>query len=617
MKKNKSVNKKKVTDKKTIKPKKKNNFQAIFVVFICIIIFLIGALAVYSNTYQQKIFPGVTIGGNKISGLSFIETLDQVEQAIVKINNDGLVFIYDDTKLILEPRMTSIESGVSHEVFSFDVNMMVEDAYLVGRKGSYINKLKEQLAALLFGRDVIVDYSLDIEIVDLLIKEKFSKFESPHINASLTVNDDLSFSITKEQSGQIFEYNIIIKEIKNNIESLKTVSVYLELESDPVQIGQQQAIDYLTEVETIAQYAPFDINYEDKKWEISDKVFRTWLSLIPNIDELSIIVGLNTSVVETYLDILREEVDSPVQDGKFKMKEGRVVEFQASRAGVVINEEKTIQLITDDIINSGGNQTALVVDKEEPEITTGNVNDLGIKELIGVGTSDFSGSPTNRRANIRLGADKLNGVLIEPDEEFSLLAALGSFDASEGWLPELVIKGNQTVPELGGGACQFGTTMFRAALDTGFPITNRRNHSYSVSYYYPIGTDATIYDPAPDFQFKNDTGHHVLIQTKIEGNIMSFEMWGTSDGRIIEKTDPVLSNWIKPPATKYVETTDLAPGQEKCTESAHTGVTASFDYKVTYEDDTVNEQNFTSKYKPWQKVCLRGVEEIQEEFEEE
>jgi vancomycin resistance protein YoaR len=176
-----------------------------------------------------------------------------------------------------------------------------------------------------------------------------------------------------------------------------------------------------------------------------------------------------------------------------------------------------------------------------------------------------------------------------------------------------VIKGNKTVPELGGGACQFGTTMFRTALNTGLPITNRQNHSYSVSYYFPVGTDATIYDPAPDFKFINDTKHYILIQTKIEENIMTFEMWGTKDGRVAEQTTPVLSNYVSPPATKIVETTDLAPGVTKCTEKAHTGVTASFDYKVTYEEGEVKEQNFTSKYKPWQEVCLKGVEKLSEE----
>lgn len=595
--------------------KKKSNLPVIFAVLFCAIVFFIGALAVYSSNYQQKILPGVSVGDIDLKGLTYVEALDKIEQAIVEINDDGLVFVYDDNQVVLESSMTSIESGVVFDVYDFDASMMTEEAYQVGREGNYLDKQIDRLSALLFGRKIPVQYSVDMDTVNLMLRERFSQYESPHIDAALVLNDDLSFSVAKEQSGKVFDYKAITNELLENIKSLRKVTVNLKLQDDPIEITEAEAVDYLPAVKEIAKLAPFDLNFGEKSWEISVGEFSNWLGLV--LDEQSeITVGLDQKKVGEFLDKLREEVDIPVQEGKFKMEAGRVVEFQGSQAGVLIDEEQTVQKITEDIIKNAESASTLVVETKEPEITTENVNDLGIKEMIGFGVSDFTGSPTNRRANIQLGAQKLNGILIEPNEEFSLLKALGSFEASEGWLPELVIKGNKTVPELGGGACQFGTTMFRAALNTGLPITNRQNHSYSVSYYFPIGTDATIYDPAPDFKFINDTGHYILIQTKIEGNTMTFEMWGTKDGRVAEQTKPVLSNYINPPATKIVETTDLAPGVVKCTEKAHTGVTASFDYKVTYLSGEVKEQNFTSKYKPWQEVCLKGVEKVEEPAEE-
>jgi vancomycin resistance protein YoaR len=606
MSKNKSKEKN-TTEKKVVKPKKKSNLPTIFAVLFCAVVFLFGALAVYSNQYQQKILPGVKVGHLDLRGLTYIEALDQIEQAIININDDGLVFFYGNDRVSLESSMTSIESGITHDVYNFDAGIMTEEAYQVGREGNYLDKLVERLSAMLFGRNIPVEYSIDIETVGLMLRERFSHYESPHINASLTVNDDSSYSIVKERSGKVFDYSAITEKLIENIEALQTVTINLELVEDPFEINAAQATSYLPAAESAAQLAPFNIIYEEKEWKVNEEEFRKWISLLPD-GKSEVTIGLDQERVGGYLDKLREEVDVPVQEGKFKMEAGRVVEFQGSRAGVLISVEKTVQKITEDIIQRGSKVSSLVVETKQPEITVENVNDLGIREIIGVGVSDFTGSPTNRRSNIQLGAQKLNGILIEPEEEFSLLKALGSFEASEGWLPELVIKGNKTVPELGGGACQFGTTMFRAALNTGLPITNRQNHSYSVSYYFPIGTDATIYDPAPDFKFVNDTGHYILIQTKIEGNTMIFEMWGTKDGRVAEQTTPVLSNYINPPATKTVETTDLAPGVVKCTEKAHTGVTASFDYKVTYASGEVKEQNFTSKYKPWQEVCLKGVE---------
>ena len=61
------------------------------------------------------------------------------------------------------------------------------------------------------------------------------------------------------------------------------------------------------------------------------------------------------------------------------------------------------------------------------------------------------------------------------------------------------------------------------------------------------------------------------------------------------------------PATRYIETTDLAPGAVKCTETAHAGASASFDYIVSYADGTNAKETFKSTYKPWGAVCLKGV----------
>ena len=187
---------------------------------------------------------------------------------------------------------------------------------------------------------------------------------------------------------------------------------------------------------------------------------------------------------------------------------------------------------------------------------------------------------------------------------------MGEIDGSNGYLTELVIKGDKTVPEYGGGLCQVGTTVFRGALDSGLPITERRNHSYRVSYYEPAGTDATIYDPAPDFKFVNDTGNYILIQSRVEGDDLYFDFWGVNDGRIASTTDPVIYNIVKPPPTKIIETDSLAPGEKKCTESAHSGADAYFDYTVIYPENStttpIKTRRFSSHYIPWQAVCLVG-----------
>ncbi|KKQ60438.1 MAG: VanW family protein [Parcubacteria group bacterium GW2011_GWE2_38_18] len=341
-----------------------------------------------------------------------------------------------------------------------------------------------------------------------------------------------------------------------------------------------------------------------------------WLALVPNPNSSGkddkVMIALNNNNVEKYLkDKVASTTDQKLVDAKFQISAGgRVTQFQAGKEGRELDIAANLSKIEDEFIKNKKQEIELIINKLSPESNVNDVNTLGIKEIIGTGQSTFTGSPRNRVKNISIGAAALNGIIVKPGENFSLLKTLGKIDASNGYLQELVIKEGKTIPEYGGGLCQIGTTIFRAAVNSGLPIVERRNHSYRVSYYEPAGTDATIYDPAPDFKFKNDTGNNILIQTRIEGTKLYFDIWGTKDERIAEQTKPTIYNIVKPKPTKLIETTDLPAGKKKCTESAHNGADAFFDYKVTYADGTIKKERFSSHYVPWQEVCLIGVDKI-------
>jgi vancomycin resistance protein YoaR len=110
--------------------------------------------------------------------------------------------------------------------------------------------------------------------------------------------------------------------------------------------------------------------------------------------------------------------------------------------------------------------------------------------------------------------------LLLPGEIFSFNSHLGPVDGAHGFLKELVIKPEGTLPEFGGGLCQVSTTAYRGALYAGLPIVERSPHSYAVGYYSQIGghgIDATIYPGAHDLRFKNDTPGSLLLQAYTEG----------------------------------------------------------------------------------------------------
>lgn len=245
-----------------------------------------------------------------------------------------------------------------------------------------------------------------------------------------------------------------------------------------------------------------------------------------------------SSKFNDYLIHLATTVNVEPVNAKFEFDgDNKAAVFSQSIKGRKFNIPKSATAIIT-ALREGKPFVQLTIDIIEPEVTLEKVNDLGIETLLAKGESDFHGSSIARVHNIKTGATKFNGAIIKPGEQFSFNDILGEVDEKTGYRPELVIKGGQTIPEFGGGLCQLSTTVFRAAILAGFPILERRPHSFPVKYYNPQGFDATIYPGVSDLRFKNDTEGHVLLQTKVEGTKLFVEFYGTSDGRQVSMDGP-------------------------------------------------------------------------------
>lgn len=256
------------------------------------------------------------------------------------------------------------------------------------------------------------------------------------------------------------------------------------------------------------------------------------------------IFSVKSEPLRAYLDTLSGRLNKDPISATLHIEDEKVTVFSSAEKGLRLDIEKNIQIVSAALMNENESRSGksreirLAFVEIEPLFKAEDVAGLGINSLIGEGKSNFRGSPKNRIFNIKVAAKRFNGILIKPGEEFSFVNALGEVDGEHGYLPELVIKKNKTEPEFGGGICQVSTTTFRAAIWSGLKITERRNHAYPVSYYNPQGMDATVYLPKPDLRFINNTPGHILIQTKIEGTELTFQFYGTDDGRVIEIEGP-------------------------------------------------------------------------------
>jgi len=235
-------------------------------------------------------------------------------------------------------------------------------------------------------------------------------------------------------------------------------------------------------------------------------------------------IFLKENETKEFLDSIAKNINQAPIDGKFKIDENNQLSvLEKSQEGAILMVDTSYEKIKKSLLeNPQALYISLAIKEESPEISTKNPDKYQIKELIGTGKSDFTGSTQTRIYNIETAAKRFNGLVIKPNEEFSFTTILGEVDETTGYKEELIIKKNQTVPEFGGGICQLSTTMFRAALNTGLKVTERHNHSYPVHYYNPPGTDATVYVPKPDLKIKNTTDDYLLIQTRIDKTTRKF-----------------------------------------------------------------------------------------------
>ncbi len=582
----------------------KNTTIAIVMVFLSIIILTAIVYILFFlpiNNFQKNTY----LGQVDLSYLSIEEAEEKINNQIDKFKEQGIIFNYNQKEIKIPSKVVAFDSELSYEVFSINNQASLENV-INNQSKNIFYKLFPQLK----NQEIQIhkaQFRLHQERFVQTLNKHFADFSVDAKNAYFKFNDEEELIIVPEVVGINLKEDKNLDKAKKHLANLNLDKTDLAVENIYPQITASDLENKRDIALEVLEENNFILVFSEDEFPISNEELIQWLMI--NGEE----VTLNKERVEDYLQYnIAPEINRLAKMPQFTIEDEKVKDWEPGSSGRKLLLEENAQNIVDNLLQED-EAISLEVEEIFYEEAEGLVSE--IREIIGTGHSNFAGSPYNRVHNIKLGADTYDGIIINPGEEFSTLKHLGPVNASTGYLPELIIKEGETIPEYGGGLCQISTTLFRTALQAGLPITARQEHSYRVSYYEPAGTDASIYNPWPDFKFVNDTDYHILIQSRIEGSDIYFDFWSTDDGRIVKLTDPAIYNITPPPPTKYIESEDLEPGEEKCTERAINGASTHFDYVVTYPDGESVEERFNSHYVPWQEVCLIG-EEIDDEDED-
>lgn len=550
-------------------------------------------LLTFNFYFVNKIYPNTYVAGVKVSGM----TTNQAEKAI----SDNISVPETITLTNNNDRYEILLQNID---FKYDIAESIEDAFNLNRKESFITT--SGIQSLFIKNNTPLLFSVDTikfdEYTNVVANQAASEPDYPGVTL-----DDGNILVNKGSPGTIADVDKLSLILKNKFAVADFSDTRIPTTKVDPSISDKQSENLSERAHRLIDKS-ISVNYEYTSHTFSN------FEIIPL---LSTDNHYNTENISKLINDLNGTVNRKPQSAIFKYDNGRVVEFVPAKKGVEINANKLAILIEEALgsLETTSDNNVVIeipVSTVDPLISTEEVNELGINELIGRGTSKFKGSISSRIYNIGLASSKFNGVLVSPGETFSFNQVLGDVSAFTGYKQAYVIKDGRTVLGDGGGVCQVSTTLFRATLDAGLPIVERRSHSYRVAYYEqgsPPGLDATIYSPTTDLKFTNDTPGHLLIQTLFEPETVSliFEIYGTNDGRIATTTKPIITSVSPPPEDLYVDDPTLPLGETKQIDYKAWGAKVNFDYTVEKDGKTIYEKTFYSNFRPWQAVFLRGT----------
>lgn len=554
------------------------------------IVALVGSARV---AWHTKYYPGVSIAQVQVAGL----TRDQARELIKQKATEYQV------KLEFNGSEWVSEAGI----VDYDLEQSLNEAYRFGRR-----MVIDDYLLLLIAKKV--DYPLftkagKTQKLEQLIQEIGSSIEIAPVDPVISLAKD-QIKINNGHDGIMIDSELLDQKLNNVFEMMNTKSVQVPTKAVKKELNTEELQRLKQRAETLIGDG-LELRVEDHQIKLKDVELIGFLNTSKDVQEI------DSYNVTTYINGLAESINVEPQNAKFEISSGKVKEFLPSKDGLAVRTGETVQEVERailELLKEGVKkaEAEIIVERTPPEVTTDEVNKLGINERIGRGESYYAHSIPNRIYNVALASSRVNSTLIPPGEEVSFNKLVGEVSSATGYRPAYIIQAGRTVLGDGGGLCQVSTTMFRAAMNAGLPIIERWGHAYRVSYYElnsKPGVDATVIAPSKDFRFVNDTPGHILIQTINNPKTLHLviEIYGTSDGRVATVTEPKVWGITPPLPTIYQDDPTLPTGTLKQVDWAASGAKTSFEYKVIRDGETLQDKTFTTAYRPWASVFMRGT----------
>lgn len=243
----------------------------------------------------------------------------------------------------------------------------------------------------------------------------------------------------------------------------------------------------------------------------------------------------------------------------------------------------------------------------EPEFTAEYLQEVLFRDVLAYSTTNLT-NDENRNTNIHVAASHINGMVLNPGDQFDFNTVVGQRTVERGFRPGGAFSGTQVIQAIGGGICQVSSTIYHALLHTEVQIDARINHTLVVTYL-PKGMDAAVAWGGPNFTFTNSLDFPIRIVAYRDGLRFHVRIYGTDTSpyaRIVPEM--VYLNSIGY-STTYRDDPALPRGQTRVETAGRIGHVVEVFQRFYDENDNLVRRELVARstYRPVAQEVRRGT----------
>jgi vancomycin resistance protein YoaR len=587
-----------------------------------------------AHTRGIDVAPVVTIDRQKL-----LATLGALGQSEITPPKDA-AFVWDGAKLTIVPSTegTGIDAGavanmlrsavidLSHgpieikvvplkpavatadlETVRAEATALLSEPLVVTNGEQYWQITQPALAQMLSAKGG--DLTLNDRALEPVIDSLVASVDRAAVPAEIVYNGDTTFRIEPDVDGLTLDVSASVAAVERKLLAGEHTIDLVVVEKAPV-LSEADLQPLLAQANKIAA-AGMTVTWSDGEQALDGNAFASAML----VDETTGEITFDTVAIFSMLEPIAHSINRPATG--YRWIDWSIVAPDGALPGRLVDINASVNRVIANALG-GNSSTPLVVDEQQDEAAV--AGEIVINDLLGTASTYYGSSGNNRRINVELAADLLDGYLVAPGAEFSFNKAIGgtaTLDDGYQMGYGIIAGGNgvpQTVPSVAGGICQVATTAFQAAFWSGVEIGQRNWHLYWIPNYGSgpggmQGLDATV-DPdyALDNTWINTTDNWVAINAVADGEWITVEIWGTSQGWTVSADNPVIENVVKADPTMVRQfSADVPAGQSVVVEHAQDGFTATIHRTVTNANgEMVDDLWLTSYYLPSRNVTLVG-----------